>query len=74
MNHTLKEATCATKKPWSNLDIEVFTFQILQKKQDEPCVFPGMDPEMQLYLEAGGGGISKAKDQSGAVTVNFSIM
>ena len=44
-------------------------------KQDEPCVFHGMGPQTQLsYLGAGGGVISKAKEQSGAVPVNSSVV
>ena len=44
-------------------------------KRDEPCVFPGMGPQTQLsYLGAGGGGFSKAKEQSAAVPVNSGIM
>lgn len=44
-------------------------------KQHELCAFPGMDPQTQLsYLGAGGGGIGKAKEQSGAVPVNSSIV
>lgn len=62
MNHTLKEAISATKKPWSDLDRGVYISNTV--KWDEPCVSPGMGPQTRLsYLGAGGGGgISKAKE------------